>query len=130
MGGYFIDILFMLVMCGIFIHLPKSGIYDENNYNGQNLSIIGSKNKYKTTKNESKNPETDKQILCCYYRQHYHNAYCGDNNKSFGCILTPALVEGLPSVVCSNTSGCLPGGMAKQGYWLEGFKWNCDECKI
>ena len=60
---------------------------------------------------------------CCYYRQHYHNAYCSQNNT--GCVLGPALVTGAPIVKCSKTGDCLPG-MFSQGYWLEGFKHNCN----
>ena len=67
--------------------------------------------------------------LCCYYRQHYHDAYCG--NKS--CVLSAALVTGAPNLVCSTVSkGCMPGMRVRdgigQGYWLEGWKYNCDEC--
>ena len=90
--------------------------------------------------------------MCCYYRQHYHNAYCGythnsnqvssnkqlintsrqrsdssDSNNAIGCVIGPALIAGAPKVVCSETMDCLPG-MINQGFWLEGFKRNCDEC--
>ena len=66
-------------------------------------------------------------IMCCYYRQHYHNAYCNYPSESPGCVLGPALVAGAPRIICSSTSDCLPD-MSHQGYWLEGFKRNCDEC--
>ena len=61
-------------------------------------------------------------LTCCYYRQHYHNAYCSPNHT--GCVLGPALVSGYPVVKVSETGDCLPGLM-DQGYWLEGFKHNC-----
>ena len=72
---------------------------------------------------------TPSQKLCCYYRQHYHDAYCG--NKS--CVLSEALVTGAPNIVCSTVSkGCMPGMRVQdgigQGYWLEGWKYNCNEC--
>ena len=66
--------------------------------------------------------------ICCYYRQHYHNAYCGDTKteptNAIGCVLGPALVAGPPKVICSEGNDCLPG-MYNQGYWLLGFKNNC-----
>ena len=75
--------------------------------------------------------------ICCYYRQHYHNAYCGytntdntdntenkTNKNDIGCVLGPALVVGAPKVICSEGNDCLPG-MFNQGYWLLGFKNNC-----
>ena len=61
--------------------------------------------------------------ICCYYRQHYHNAYCNNpTNETFGCVLGPALVTNSPVIKCSSTGECLPG-MMNQGYWLEGFKY-------
>lgn len=66
------------------------------------------------------------EVMCCYYRQHYHNAYCNDKND-LGCVLGPALIAGPPKIICRETLDCLPG-MANQGYWLEGFGKNCEEC--
>ena len=63
---------------------------------------------------------------CCYYRQHFHNAYCNNNS---GCIITEALIEGPPKVFCSITGDCLPPE-AYQGYWLEGFTKSCSECNF
>jgi len=74
--------------------------------------------------------------MCCYYRQHYHDAYCSNKNfynpfipqpDSFGCVLSRALIAGSPKVVCSSSDGCMPLEN-DQGYWLEGFRPNCDEC--
>lgn len=82
---------------------------------------------------------------CCYYRKHYHNAYCGnitlpksdnlgfDGNtrskspNSLGCIISESLMDGPPKVICSTTGGCLPP-KGSQGYWLEGFELNCNQC--
>ncbi len=71
-----------------------------------------------------------KNGTCCYYRQHFHNAYCGNNaigTQAFGCILTRALIEGPPVVICSTNGRCLPPE-GEQGYWLEGFDNGCDVC--
>ena len=95
---------------------------------------------------------TKSSPICCYYRQHYHDAYCGgcnnsdtsdpgnnsdsssnnsdfssDNTKSFGCIITRALVVGSPMIICSHNNRCMPPE-SDQGYWLEGFEMNCDRC--
>ena len=117
-------------------------------------------------------------IICCYYRQHYHNAYCnGDTTNinptninptdinptninptninptninptdinptdinptdinptninptnSGGCIITPAIISGPPILICGNSVRCMPPD-GLQGYWLEGFELNCEEC--
>lgn len=65
------------------------------------------------------------QILCCYYRNHYHDAVCA-NNSCF--ISEPRLGGESPMILCQSLSqGCLPP-MGQQYYWLEGLKLNCDEC--
>lgn len=67
----------------------------------------------------------NKGVLCCFYRNHYHDAMC-DNHS---CVISPPLLGGLPpTIFCMDPSqGCLPP-MDLQYYWLEGFKTNCDEC--
>ena len=76
---------------------------------------------------------TKSSPICCYYRQHYHDAYCGGCNNSdissdsFGCIITRALVVGPPMIICSHNNRCMPPE-SDQGYWLEGFELNCDSC--
>ena len=67
-------------------------------------------------------------IICCYYRQHYHDAFCGNTTyeKAIGCIITSALISGNPKILCQE-NGCMPSEI-NQGYWLEGFENNCDYC--
>lgn len=67
--------------------------------------------------------------LCCYYRQHYHDALCGKD----GCVLTEALTGGIPAtIVCQKVAKmtdfqCKPN-LGLGGYYLEGFHWNCNTC--
>ena len=70
---------------------------------------------------------TTVRTTCCYYRQHYHNAWC-NSNPDLNCVLSKALIGGVPpNIYCSNDNGCMPP-MEYQGYWLEGFRSSCSEC--
>jgi len=65
------------------------------------------------------------KILCCYYRDHYHNAVCANSS----CFISGPMLGGeAPKIFCSTLDeGCLPP-MDLQMYWLEGFRFNCPEC--
>jgi len=63
--------------------------------------------------------------LCCYYRNHYHDALCANSS----CFISEPMLGGeAPKIFCSTLKdGCLPP-MGLQMYWLEGFRFNCEEC--
>lgn len=65
-------------------------------------------------------------VLCCLYRQHFHDCYTALNSS--GCILGTAISGGVPpTIICSSTNNCvLPMDMS--GFFLSGFQWNCDYC--
>ena len=73
-----------------------------------------------------------KDILCCYYSEHYHNCYESINNK--GCIIGPSIFleslnnKGQPYfTLCSENMECPPTELG--GVFLRGFRKNCPECK-
>jgi hypothetical protein len=66
-------------------------------------------------------------VLCCYYRQHFHEAMCNDNGKG-GCVISAAIPGGIPpKVSCSKELKCSIGEYST-GYFLDSFRLNCQEC--
>lgn len=66
-------------------------------------------------------------VMCCFYRQHYHDCFSAVNHS--GCVLGTANAGGVPdTVICSRNNGC-DAPMSMSGFFLTGFKWNCDECE-